>query len=181
MLCPPVSKGGLNIVNLPLKCVSLRLSNFLSLRDIFGPEKWHFLARYFLGNRLSRLDNRFNFSSNNIPSSALPSNFYQKCLDKLIHLFNVHKCLPDDLSCKCIYSILLSLAKDAPTCVGFWSSVLCRPINRWATVWCKSRLKLSENKNNDLLWLILHRAVRVRYSLKSWGYIGNDRCAICRE
>ena len=73
--CAPVSKGGLNILNFPLKCISLRLSNFLSLRDNFGSEKWHFLARYFLGNRLFRLDNRFNFSRNNIPSSALPSNF----------------------------------------------------------------------------------------------------------
>jgi len=42
-----------------------------------------------------------------------------------------------------------------------------------------SRLKLNENKKNDLLWLILHCAVRVRYSLKSWGYIDNDKCAVC--
>jgi len=88
--CAPVSKDGLNIVNFPLKCISLRLSGFLSLRDNFGSEKWHFLARYFLGNRLFRLDNRFNFSRNNIPSSALPSNFYQKYLDKLSQLFNVN-------------------------------------------------------------------------------------------
>jgi len=33
--CAPVSKGGLN-VNFPLKCIFLRLSNFLSLRDNFG-------------------------------------------------------------------------------------------------------------------------------------------------
>ena len=162
-----------------MKCISLRLSNFLSLRDKFGSEKWHFLARYFLGNRLFKLDNRFNFSRNNIPSSALPSNFYQKCLDKLIQLFNVNKALPDDLSCKCIYSLLLTLSRDAPRCAGFWNLVLCRPINWWATVWRKSRIKLIENKKNDLLWLILHRAIHVRYSLKSWGYIITDRCAIC--
>ena len=57
--------------------------------------------------------------------------------------------------------------------------VLSRPINRWARVWRKSRLKFNENKKNDLLRLILHRAVRVQYSLKSWGYIRTDRCAIC--
>ena len=51
-LCAPVSKGGLNIVDFSVKCTSLRLSNFLSLRDHFGSEKWHFLARYFLGRRL---------------------------------------------------------------------------------------------------------------------------------
>ena len=79
-----------------------------------------------------------------------------------------------NLSCKCIYALFLTLPRDAPRCVGFWDSALCRPINRWATVWRKSRLKLNENKKNDLLWLILHRAVRVRYSL-----IRTDRCAIC--
>lgn len=50
--CAPVSNGGLNIVNFSIKCTSLRLSNFITLRDSFGSEKWHYLARYFLGNRL---------------------------------------------------------------------------------------------------------------------------------
>ena len=70
---------------------------------------------------------------------------------------------------------------DAPRCAGFWSAAPLRPMNRWASVWRKSRLKLNENKKNDLLWLILHRAVRVRYSLKSWGSINNDKCAVCNR
>ena len=109
----------------------------------------------------------------------MPSSYYQNCLDKLIYLFNTFKSLPDDFSCKNIYRLLLSVPRDAPRCAGFWDAVLIRPINRWATVWRKSRLKLHENKKNDLLWLILHRAVRVRYSLKTWGYIDNDKCAVC--
>ena len=176
-LCAPVSKGGLNIVNFSVKCSSLRLSNFISLRDNFGTEKWHFLARYFLGRRLIKYDIRFNFACNNIPSSLLPSRHYQLCLDKFTYLYNTYKYLPDDLSCKNIYLLLLCLPSDAPRCAGFWCAV--RPINRWASVWRKSRLKLNENKKNDLLWLILHRAVRVRYSLKVWGYIDNDKCAVC--
>ena len=32
-LCVPLSKGGLNIVDFSVKCTSLRLSNFVSLRD----------------------------------------------------------------------------------------------------------------------------------------------------
>ena len=46
-------------------------------------------------------------------------------------------------------------------------------------MWRKSRLKIIENKKNDLIWLLIHCAVRVRYSLKSWGYIDSDRCAMC--
>ena len=46
-------------------------------------------------------------------------------------------------------------------------------------MWRKSRFKIIENKKNDLLWLLLHRVVRVRYSLKNWGYIDFDKCASC--
>ena len=38
---------------------------------------------------------------------------------------------------------------------------------------------LAQNKKSDILWLVLHRAVRVRYSIKLWGYISDDKCAIC--
>ena len=46
-------------------------------------------------------------------------------------------------------------------------------------MWRKSRLKVVENKKNDLIWLLIHCAVRVRYNLKSWGYIDSDKCAVC--
>ena len=36
-----------------------------------------------------------------------------------------------------------------------------------------------ENFKNDILWLIILRRIKVRDSLKSWGYIDNDPCASC--
>ena len=48
-------------------------------------------------------------------------------------------------------------------------------------MWRKSRFKLVENRKNDLVWLLIHRVIRVRYALKSWGYIDNDKCAICKR
>ena len=48
-------------------------------------------------------------------------------------------------------------------------------------MWRKSRFKLIENRKNDLIWLLVHRVIRVRYALKSWGYINNDKCAICKR
>lgn len=48
-------------------------------------------------------------------------------------------------------------------------------------MWRKSRFKLIENKKNDLMWLLIHRAIRVRYVLKLWGYINSDRCAMCYQ
>ena len=37
----------------------------------------------------------------------------------------------------------------------------------------------SENYKDDLLWLITLRAIKVRDSLHSWGYILLGRCAKC--
>ena len=59
---------------------------------------------------------------------------------------------------------------------------LKRPINRWAAVWRKSGLKLIENKETDLLWLIVHRGIKVWYALKTWGYkLKSDKCALCSQ
>ena len=60
--CAPFEFGGLNVVGFRTKCLSLRLSCFSDLRDKFGESKWHYLARYFISTRLTRLDKRFVFS-----------------------------------------------------------------------------------------------------------------------
>ena len=177
--CAPLSSGGLGVVDFQTKCASLRLSCFLSLRDDFGSDKWHFLARFFLGNCLFKFDPRFSFASNSVPSSSDPSLCYRQCLALFQSLFERHGSVPDDLSCKNIYSLLSVFPSSAPTCASFWGAVVGRPIIRWVSVWRKSRLKFIENYKCDVLWLLLHNAVRVRYNLRVWGYIASDRCAVC--
>ena len=175
----PLELGGLNVVDFRAKCISLRLSCFSSLRDDFGASKWHYLARYFIGSRLARFDGRFAFRSNLCPVSARPSNFYRKALEHFQRLFEKQGELSDDLSCKNLYGLFFELPCVAPLCAGVWRAVVGRPINWWAAVWRKSRFKLTENKKNDLLWLLIHNAVRTRCNLKTWGYIDSDRCAVC--
>ena len=46
-------------------------------------------------------------------------------------------------------------------------------------MWRKSCFKLIENKKNDLLWLLLHNAVRTRCNLKALGGIDSHCCAVC--
>ena len=160
----------------------IRVSGLKCYRDEFGRCKWHYLARYFLGTRLAKLDKCLDFSSNVVPLSGTPSNFYRTCLGILTSIHTKHGSLPDDFSCKNIYNLLLELPAVSPRSAGFWVSAVGRPINRWASVWRKSRLKLVENKKSDLIWLILHRAVKVRYSLKVWGYkVRSDKCALCSK
>ena len=172
----PISKGGLNVVDFETKCASLHLSNFE-----FGTCKWHYLAHYFLGNRLVKFDDRFDFCSRLIPQSSEPSAFYRNCLSLFRTIHSKRGSLPDDLSCKRLYLLLFDCPCAPPRSAGFGGSVVSRPINRWASVWRKSRLKIIENKKNDLIWLILHRAIRVRYTLKTWRYIATDKCAVCSQ
>ena len=114
--------------------------------------------------------------------SSEPSAFYRNCLSLLSPLPSKHGSLPNDFSYKNLYSLLLDLPSASPRSSGFWAASLKRPINRWAAVWRKSRLKLIENKKTDLLWLILHRAIKVRYALKTWGYkLKSDNCALCSQ
>ena len=65
LCCAPFPSGGLNTVDFKTKCASLRLSNFADYRDDFGTckGKWHYLARYLLGNRMINLDKSLDFSS----------------------------------------------------------------------------------------------------------------------
>ena len=178
----PIARGGLNIVDFETKCSSLRLSSLSGYREGFGTCKWHFLARYFFGNRFSNLDPSFDFSSRSIPLSSEPSAFYRNCLSLLSSLRSKHGSLPADFSCKNLYNLLLDVPSASPRSSGFWAASLKRPMNRWAAVWRKSRLKLIENKKTDLLWLIIHRAIKVRYALKTWGYkLKSDKCALCSQ
>ena len=178
----PIARGGLNIVDFETKCSSLRLSSLSGYREGFVTCKWHFLARYFFGNRFSNLDPSFDFSSRSISLSSEPSAFYRNCLSLLSSLRSKQGSLPADFSFKNLYSVLLDLPSASPRSSGFWAASLKRPINRWAAVWRKSRLKLIENKKTDLLWLIIHRAIKVRYALKTCGYkVKSDKCALCSQ
>ena len=105
----PIPRGGLNIVNFETKCSSLRLSGLSRYQEGCGTCKWHFLARYFFGNRFSNLDPSFDFSSRSTPLSSKPSAFYRNCLSLLSSLHNKHGSLSADFSCKNLYSLLLDL------------------------------------------------------------------------
>ena len=120
----PIARGGLNIVDFETKCSSLRLSSLSGYREGFGTCKWHFLARYFFGNRFSNLDPSFDLSSRSIPLSSEPSAFYRNCLSLLSSLRRKHGSLPADFSCKNLYNLLLDLPSTSPRSSSFWATLL---------------------------------------------------------
>ena len=81
-------------------------------------------------------------------------------------------------SSKNIYLELLKVKTSPPVLPFRWSPFVDTGfdlLQHWSNV----RDAFTANYKNDLLWLITLRAVKVRDSLRSWGYIPSDICASC--
>ena len=110
-----------------------------------------------------------------------PSKYYECVFNSLT---TVTKRIPATssfcFSSKNCYSELLKDASSIPVLPYRWSTILGYPLCL-STHWSHVRDSLTENYKNDLAWLITLRAVKVRDSLKSWGYSDSDLCASCNR
>ena len=173
----PVRSGGLNISNLELKSVALRLSS-VSYTLSLPEDSSFFLCKYFVGGSLAPLRPEWrSLRDNSSPSAAQPTPFYMKSLNLFSKLGNLLSAnVP--LSTKCIYKYLLKENSSPPILPYPWLAIL-GPGLIMSDHWARVRDPLTENFKNDLLWSITLRGVKVRDSLKNWGYIASDRCATC--
>ena len=78
------------------------------------------------------------------------------------------------------YSLFLRAASTVPILLRQWSSFTSRRFSL-STHWSLLRDSFPKNVKNDLAWLISLRAVKVRHSLRNWGYINSFQCASCRR
>ena len=170
----PASEGGLNIVNFPLKCAALRVTSLIF--TINSPEdKSFFLSKYFVGSRLAALSSDWlALRDNSSPSALTPSLFYDACVTTLASVD--HSKIP--LSTKAIYLALNKVKSSPPILPRRWSPFLW-PNFSLKEHWARVRDTVSDNRMNDLFWLVTLRGIKVRDSLKNWGYINSDRCAVC--
>ena len=127
--CAGLRGGGLNVVDFRAKCAALCLFNFSSLRDDYGSRKWHFPARYFLRNRLQKLDMRFSFLSNLVPVSSTPSHFYRSCIYLFQQIFDKHGALPNVFSVKIFiyFRLFFPLPHLGPLQLVFGDPLLVAP------------------------------------------------------
>ena len=171
--CAPLD-GGLNIINFPLKCAALRVSSMVF--TINSPEdKSFFLCKYLVGSRLAALSSDWlTLRDNSSPSAPNPTPFYEACVATLssVDLGKI------SLSTKAIYQSLNKVKSSPPVLPRRWAPFLW-PDFSLKEHWARVRDGVSENRMNDLFWLITLRGVKVRDSLKNWGYIASDRCAFC--
>ena len=172
----PVDKGGLGIIDFEVKGRALRLASCLSVLDDPGPNCFY-LAKYFCGARLARFGSKWaSLRDNSSPSASLPTSFYTGSLSTLEKLAR----LPTSFafSSKNVYRELLKESSSPPILPRFWSPFL-RPALDMAEHWALVRDSRTENFKSDLSWLITLKAVKVRDSLRNWGYIPSDKCASC--
>ena len=172
----PIDRGGLGIVDFEVKGRALRLVSTLSILTD-SSSNCFYLAKYFCGARLARLNPRWaGLRDISSPSASSPTSFYTGSLgvlEKLVHL-------PASFvfSSKNIYRELLKELTSPPILPRYWSPFL-RPSLDMAEHWSLVRDSLTENFKNDLVWLITLKAVKVRESLRCWGYISSAVCAVC--
>ena len=177
----PFLKGGLGIFNFKIKADALKLASIISLCSN-ADSKSFYLIKYFFGAYLSSFRSEWSFlRDNSSPSAESLTPFYSKCLSGLTSLRKILSCQDWRdfvFTAKKCYTILLKEKSSPPVIHRYWVSFLTIgfDLNRH---WSLVREGFCENFKNDLLWLIILRAVKVRDSLKNWGYIDSDRCAWC--
>ena len=177
----PALKGGLNIVDFSVKAKALKLASIVSIvSDV--DSKSFFMLKYFLGSRLATFRAEWSFlRDNSTPSTQILTPFYSKCMKALTSLREILSRRDwNDLqfSAKNCYRSLLKEKSSPPVLPRTWVPLL-GPGFRLEQHMSFVRDDFSENFKNDLLWLITLRAIKVRDSMRSWGYIASDRCAKC--
>lgn len=173
----PVSTGGLGVVNLDVKCKALRLSSVVDTVNR-SEDSSFFLSKYFIGAYLAPLRADWAQLRNNATPSALTlTQFYSTCVGDLRKVDSLARS-SDALSTKNIYLQLLKVGSSPPVLPYRWAVFLGADFSL-EEHWARVRDSACENFKNDLLWLITLRGVKVRDSLRSWGYIDSDRCAVC--
>ena len=173
------SKGGLGIVNFIKKSYALKISSVVkAVQDT--DTKCFYLLRYFLGGRLAGLRGEWKFLRDNISPSALSlTSFYDQVFSKLCKIRDLCSNWETvSFSSKNVYSILLSEHSSSPLLPYVWQSRIV-PNLSLTTLWQNIRDGLTENYKCDLSWLISLRAVTVRDTLRTWGYLASDQCFSC--
>ena len=174
LICP-VPNGGLGLGDFGSHGQASRLA--ILVRTIFNKKsKGLFLLKYLCGSQLASIwRDWMHLRDNSAPNALSPSTFYSPLLATLHELT-----FPPSFSfsAKDFYSLLLAKISSIPILPLQWTPFVPRYF-LLTSHWQRVRDNLTENYKNDVAWLISLRAVKVRHSLRNWGYIPSVRCASC--
>ena len=180
-LLAPVKDGGLGILDFSCKSNALKVSLILPIVNRSDTKDFYML-KYFIGSQLARLrPGWFRLRDNSGPSALTPTSFYKhglKCITDLENSINDKSSFKYNY--KNCYLKYLQKTVTAPLLPSRWRAFLSPeliPLAHWPHV----RDSLTENFKNDLTWLITLQGIKVRDTLRSWGYIATDAYAYCNR
>lgn len=112
------------------------------------------------------------------PQGSTTTPFYEKVYNVLVTL---EKKIRDKTTFKFTSkAIYFSETVASPLLHPFWRA-FTGPALDIKTHWPLVRDSITENYNSDVAWLITLKGIKVRDSLRSWGYIASDACAYCKR
>ena len=170
-----VDSGGLGLKDFSCQGRALRLAALVtSVSD--SSSKGFYLAKYFCGSVLAPLRPEWAGLRDNLtPSAARPTAFYASVLST----FQATDLPPGfTYTSRAFYKVLLANFCTIPIFPALWSGFVPSQFSL-SRHWGLIRDSFTENYKNDLAWLITLRAVKVRHSLHTLGYIRSPRCALC--
>lgn len=171
----PVSEEGLGLREFrshgQASCLSILCRNIINV-DL----TCFYLLKYFCGAQLASMQHSWaSLRDKASPSALSPSIFYVPLLQTLREL---HFPSNFSFSAKEFYSLLFVKISSAPILTYLWNpfvsrpfSLVCHGLHPWDN--------FTQNDKNDIAWLDTIRTIKVRHSLRNWGYISSSHCASC--
>jgi len=180
-LSAPTKDGGLGIIDFHAKSKSLKIS-LVASTVVKQDSRTFYLTKYFIGSQLAKLRPEWShLRDNSSPSALKPTPFYTQCLKIITGLERmINSRSQFTYSAKNCYAQLLQETVSAPLLPVYWRSFIGYDLSI-RSHWPLVRDHFTENFKNDIAWLITLRGIKIRDSLKSWGYITTDSCAYCQR
>ena len=176
----PFNRGGVNLVNVPIKVKSFQIKHILDLTYGSTSAEWKTFSRYWLGIRLKNIEQVKSKIDWIGPFAETPNEFYQKCYEQFELFLNILGKLMDPIdlaviTTKQIYDLLCTTSMVIPKAQETYTNIdfskLYKPLN-----------KLAMNAFDlDLEYKIIHMAINVKPKLKRLHITNNDHCNLCNQ
>ena len=143
----PYELGGLNVVNVALKCKALLPKSVVFIIDDQYKAKWVYLARYFIGRDLGKLHQSWGFlKSHTKPHAWSAPSYYQSVVSAAKDIKNVFiTFVGKTLAVRVIYAELLIVSRIRVRSRILWQDKLGRTIP-WSKVYVHSYGGFSMNQ-----------------------------------
>ena len=166
----PYELGGLNVVNVALKCKALLAKSVVFITDDQYKAKWVYLARFFIGRDLGRLHDSWGFlKSHTKPHAWFAPSYYQSVVSAAKDIKDVFiMFVGKTLAVRVIYAELLIVSRVRVRSRVLWQDKLGRTIP-WMKVYVHSYRGFSTNQEHDVFFKVFHHVLKTGEYFSSWN------------